>query len=302
MGNRFAGGIEQGAMPALHRYLGNPVLSFVGRLFFRAPVGDFHCGLRGFRRDAILGLELRTTGMEFASELVVKASLRKLRMSEVPIVLHPDGRSRPPHLRSWRDGWRHLRFLLLFSPRWLFFYPGLLLTAVGGALTLALVITPLTVGPVRLGPGALVVAGVCTVIGYQAVLFAILTKVFGQSEGFLPEDPRFNGVFRYVRLETGLLAGLALIAAGMITGAISYLRWRHNGWGTLENGDPLRIAVLSALSLVLGCQTILSSFFLSILGLTDHRTVALPTSALADEAAPESTPEPAVVGRAASDQ
>jgi len=276
MGNRFAGGIEPGAMPALHRYLGNPVLSFVGRLFFRAPAGDFHCGLRGFRRDSVLALELRTTGMEFASELVVKASLHGLRISEVPVSLHPDGRSRPPHLRSWRDGWRHLRFLLLFSPRWLFLYPGLLLTAVGGALTALLVFGPITIGPVRLGVGALVAAAVCTVIGYQAVLFACLTKVFGQSAGFLPEDRRFNRLFRFVRLETGLLAGAVLVLFGAVAGAISYSRWRHNGWGTLETGTTIRTAVPAALCLVIGSQTILSSFFLSILGLIDHAVVESP--------------------------
>ena len=137
MGNRFRGGIQKGAMPLLHRYLGNPVLSFVGRLLFRAKVGDFHCGLRGFDREAVRSLNLKTTGMEFASELVVKASLAGWRIAEVPTTLHPDGRGRPPHLRSWRDGWRHLRFLLLFSPRWLFLYPGLALLAVGIALTTA---------------------------------------------------------------------------------------------------------------------------------------------------------------------
>src|ERR1700677_635997 len=143
MGNRFSGSIEPGAMPPLHRYLGNPVLSSIGRIFFRIPVRDFHCGLRAFRRDPILALNLRTTGMEFASEMVVKSSLAGLRMTEVPTTLSPDGRSRPPHLRSWRDGWRHLRFLLLFSPRWLFFYPGLVTLAVGLALSAALLPGPL---------------------------------------------------------------------------------------------------------------------------------------------------------------
>jgi hypothetical protein len=288
MGNRFAGGIEPGAMPPLHRYLGNPVLSFVGRLFFKAPVGDFHCGLRGFRRDAALGLDLHTTGMEFASELVVKASLRGLRVSEVPITLHPDGRSRPPHLRSWRDGWRHLRFLLMFSPRWLFLYPGLVLTVVGGLLTTTLVVTPVVIGPVRLGVGALVATGVSTVIGYQAVLFACLTKVYGQSEGFLPDDPRFNRLFRVVRLETGLLVGVALVGVGAAAAVTAYVQWRDAGWGTLETGTTVRTAVPAALGLVLGSQTILSSFFLSILGLGDRS--AVPAAAAAGQVGGTTTP------------
>src|SRR3954462_1232019 len=156
MGNRFAGEILPGAMPALHRYLGNPVLSRIGRTFFKAPCDDFHCGLRGFSRDAVLSLDLRATGMEFASEVVVKSVLHDLTISEVPVTLHPDGRTRPPHLRSWRDGWRHLRFLLLFSPRWLFLIPGLVMTVVGALVTTALVISPVTIGHFRFGIGVLI--------------------------------------------------------------------------------------------------------------------------------------------------
>ncbi|HET7489596.1 MAG TPA: glycosyltransferase family 2 protein [Acidimicrobiales bacterium] len=267
MGNRFAGGIQPGAMPALHRYLGNPVLSRIGRLFFNVPCADFHCGLRGFERGAILALDLRSPGMEFASELVVRAVLKGYAVGEVPVTLHPDGRSRPPHLRSWRDGWRHLRFLLLFSPRWLFLYPGLLLSVGGGLLVCALVVSPLELGPVRLGAGALVAASILTVIGYQAVLFACLTKVHAQAEGFLPPDPRFNRVFRYVRLETGLVAGVAIFLLGMGAAVVSYIGWRDAHWGALEAGWTVRAAVPAALGLVLGSQLILSSFFLSILGL-----------------------------------
>lgn len=267
MGNRFAGSIMPGAMPALHRYLGNPVLSSIGRLFFKVPCKDFHCGLRGFDRDAVLGLDLQSRGMEFASELVVKAKLRQLIMSEVPITLHCDGRSRPPHLRSWRDGWRHLRFLLLYSPRWLFFYPGLLLTGVGGLVTCALIASPVQIGFLRLGEGALVATSVLTAIGYQAVLFACLTKVYAQAEGFLPEDQRFNRLFRYVRLETGLAAGFGMFALGMVFGVVAYVAWREANWGQREATTTVRFAVPAALGLVLGSQTVLSSFFLSILGL-----------------------------------
>ena len=280
MGNRFAGSILPGAMPPLHRYLGNPVLSRLGRLFFKVPCKDFHCGLRGFDRDAVAGLDLRSPGMEFASELVVKAKLRRLSIAEVPITLHPDGRSRPPHLRSWRDGWRHLRFLLLYSPRWLFLYPGLLLTVLGGLLTSALIVSPMRLGVVRLGEGALVATSVLTAIGYQAVLFACLTKVHAQAEGFLPEDPRFNRVFRYVRLETGLAVGFLLFAAGSVFAVVAYLAWRDASWGAREATTTVRFAVPAALGLVLGSQTVLSSFFLSILGL--RRAEAATTEGVDD--------------------
>lgn len=270
IGNRFRGGIERGAMPALHRYLGNPVLSFLGRLFFRTAVRDFHCGLRGFHRRSILDLDLRTSGMEFASEMVVKATLHRLRVSEVPTVLRPDGRDRPSHLRSWRDGWRHLRFLLLYSPRWLFLYPGGAISVLGLVSTCILVISPVTIGSRHFGAGSLFIAALLAILGYQALLFGVFTKVHGQIAGFLPPDPRFNRWFRFVRLETGLLAGLAMIVGGCLAAAIAYLSWRDSGWGALRTGDNIRMAVPAALGLVLGSQTILSSFFLSILGLS-HR-------------------------------
>lgn len=275
MGNRFDGEIRPGAMPPLHRYLGNPVLSRMGRAFFKVPCKDFHCGLRGFDRTSVLSLGLQATGMEFASELVVKAQLRGLSIAEVPITLHPDGRTRPPHLRSWRDGWRHLRFLLLFSPRWLFLYPGALLVLFGGLLTAALVVGPIDLGFVHLGEGALVAASLLTVIGYQAVLFACLTKVYAQAEGLLPQDPRFNRLFRYVRLETGLVAGFGMIVVGLIFAVVAYLTWRDAGWGQTASAGIVRSVVPASLGLVLGCQTVLSSFFLSILGL---RRVPNPAS------------------------
>lgn len=272
MGNRFEGGILPGAMPPLHKYLGNPVLSGIGRLFFRAPIGDFHCGLRGIRRDAAVGLDLRTTGMEFASEMVVKATLYDLRISEVPIVLHPDGRSRPPHLRSWRDGWRHLRFLLIFSPRWVFWYPGLVVTTLAALFSLALVIGPIEVGPIRLGVGAHFVVAVATMVGYQAVIFAVLSKVYGQLAGFRPADDRFNRLFRRIRLETGLVAGLVMAIAGIALGVVTFLRWRDSSWGNLDTGQSLRTIVPATLGIVLGAQTVLASFFLSILGIPHATT------------------------------
>ena len=260
MGDRFAGGIAPGAMPPLHRYLGNPVLSGLGRLFFGTPVGDFHAGMRGFRRDAILGLDLRTTGMEFASEMVVRATLAGLRIGEVPATLSPDGRGRPPHLRTWRDGWRHLRFLLLYSPRWLFLYPGALLLIAGAVATALLLPT----GRVH----SLVYATAAIVIGYQAVLFALFTKIFAISEGLLPPDPRLDRIFRVATLEAGLALGGILLSAGIAGSLWALATWDAASFGPLDpSALTMRIVIVSATAAALGFQTILSSFFFSILGL-----------------------------------
>src|SRR5471032_5927 len=186
VGNRFMGGIEPGAMPWSHRWIGNPLLTFISRVFFHAPVGDTHCGLRAFKKDAYEKMRLRASGMEFASEMVIKASLKGMRITEVAVILRPDGRSRPPHLRTWRDGWRHLRFMLLFSPRWLFLYPGLALFAVGVILSAVLLGGPLQVGGLRLDIHTLLVAGFLSLLGYQLVLFALFTKIFAIRAGFHP--------------------------------------------------------------------------------------------------------------------
>jgi glycosyltransferase involved in cell wall biosynthesis len=267
MGNRFAGTIERGAMPPLHRYLGNPVLSAVGRVFFSIPVRDFHCGLRAFRRDSILGLNLRTTGMEFASEMVVKSSLAGLRMTEVPTTLSPDGRSRPPHLRSWRDGWRHLRFLLLYSPRWLFFYPGVAALVVGLALSVALLPGPLLVGAYTFDVDTLTYALGLVLIGAHITVFAVSAKVFGTQEGFLPVNPQFERFFKFITLETGLLFGclLLLVGAGMLGYAI--FLWHATGFGALSPTRMLRLTLPSATLFMLGVEVIFGSFFLSLLGL-----------------------------------
>jgi hypothetical protein len=216
MGNRFTGGIKPRAMPLLHKYLGNPVLTGLGRLLFGSPCGDFHCGLRSFNKTAIMRLGLRTTGMEFASEMVVKTTLYGLRIAEVPTTLSPDGRSRPPHLRSWRDGWRHLRFLLLYSPRWLFLYPGIFLMLVGLGTVLWLLPNPRAIGPITLDVHTLLYAAMAIVIGFQAVVFAVFTKVFAISEGLLPEDPRFNRALRFINLEVGLVVGCILLFIGLV--------------------------------------------------------------------------------------
>lgn len=265
MGNRFRGGIEKGAMPPLHKYLGNPVLSRVGQLFFKTPVKDFHCGLRAFRRDAILALSLRTSGMEFASEMVVKASLADLAIVEVPTTLRKDGRSRPPHLRSWRDGWRHLRFLLLYSPRWLFFYPGIALTLVGLLVTLLLVRGPILVGDFGLDIGTMMCAMAITVVGYQAVVFALLSKVYASHEGFLPSSPRFEGFQRRLNLENVIGLGLLVFLVGLVWLGVSLWGWREAGFGALEPEDSARAVTPAILGLVLGGQTILAGAFLSLL-------------------------------------
>jgi glycosyltransferase involved in cell wall biosynthesis len=267
MGNRFRGGIKPGAMPPLHRYLGNPVLTAIGRLFFGSKAGDFHCGLRGFNREAILSLDLRTTGMEFASEMVVKASLHDLSIAEVPITLYPDGRSRPPHLRSWPDGWRHLCFLLLYSPRWLFLYPGILLGC-GGVMVMAwLILGPRVVAGVTLDVHTLVYAALSVSLGYQSVIFAIFTKVLATSEGLLPPDQRLTRLFDYVTLESGLLVGLVLVIGGLGLSSYAVLSWREHFFGPLNPSFTLRMVIPAALLIQLGIQTILSSFFLSVLGL-----------------------------------
>jgi glycosyltransferase involved in cell wall biosynthesis len=267
MGNRFKGGIKSGAMPPLHKYLGNPVLTGIGRLFFRSPVGDFHCGLRGFSRAAYGQLELHTTGMEFASEMVVKATLQRMRITEVPTTLSPDGRSRAPHLRSWRDGWRHLRFLLLYSPRWLFLYPGALLMLTGLLVGLWLFPGPRKLGGVTIDVHTMLYAALAVVVGFQAVVFAVFTKVFAISEGLLPEDPRLNRVFRYVTLEVGLIIGVLLLLAGLAGSLYAYLYWGEHSFGPLNTSQTMRSVIPSVTALTLGSQTILSSFFLSILGL-----------------------------------
>jgi len=267
IGNRFAGGIDPGAMPWLHRFIGNPVLSGLGRLLFHSPVRDFHCGIRGIRREAYLRLDLSTTGMEFASEMVIKATLLGLRVTEIPAVLHRDGRSRPPHLRSWRDGWRHLRFMLLFSPRWLFLLPGLLLLCAGSALMAALVPGPLHLGAVALDIHTMLVAGFTAIVGYQVVVFAAFTKIFAIREGFHLQSPALNRMFAYLQLETGLLAGTLLTAAGIGLLAFAAAGWQRRGLGNLDPRTTMRQAIPAVVLAALGVQTVFASFFLSILGI-----------------------------------
>jgi glycosyltransferase involved in cell wall biosynthesis len=267
MGNRFKGEIKPGAMPPLHKYLGNPVLSFIGRLFFGIPVGDFHCGIRAMRRDAIVALDLHTTGMEYASEMVVRSSLGGLRITEVPTTLSPDGRTRAPHLRTWRDGWRHLRFLLLYSPRWLFLLPGIITFFVGVIISLWLIAGPRTIGPYTFDVDTLTYALGLVLIGAHISVFAVSAKVFGTQEGFLPPNPKFERVFEYITLETGLLFGcfLLLLGAGIFFYALHI--WHAAGFGNLSPQRMLRLTLPSATCFMLGVEAIFGSFFLSLLGM-----------------------------------
>jgi glycosyltransferase involved in cell wall biosynthesis len=263
MGNRFAGGIEPGAMPALHRYLGNPVLSWVGRLFFRVPINDFHCGMRGFRRDRVMELRLTTVGMEFASEMVVRSAINGLHITEVPTTLKPDGRSRAPHLRTWRDGWRHLRFLLAFSPRWLFLYPAVLLVVAGAAVFTRLAIGPVTIGSVTFDIQTMIAAASAIIVGLQAGVLAMVSRAYASALGLLPRSDRVERFLDRFTLEWGLIAGFAMTLAGIGSFVVAVLNWRETDFGVLTTED-MRLPLLGMLLIVAGSQVILGSFLLSL--------------------------------------
>jgi len=267
MGNRFKGGIAPGAMPPLHRYLGNPVLSTIGRIFFASPIRDFHCGLRGFSRDAMAALELRAPGMEFASEMVVKATMRGLRIAEVPTTLSPDGRSRPPHLRSWRDGWRHLRFLLIFCPRWLFFYPGALLFALGALVMALLLPGPVSLGAVTLDVHSLLYASGAVVMGFQAMQFWVFARLYGAVTGLLPEAERLNRALSRFGLEAALLLAGAIFLLGLALGGWSLAQWGARDFGTLQGAGVMRMAIASVTAMLIGLQLAFGAFFLALLGM-----------------------------------
>ena len=265
MGNRFKGGIMPGAMPFLHRYLGNPVLSWIARLFFKSNIEDFHCGLRGFKKDALTRLNLRTTGMEFASEMVVKATMKNLKITEVPIILYPDGRTRPPHLRTWSDGWRHLRFLLLYSPRWLFFYPGLIMVAIGILLSALLIGEPVSVFGVILDINTLMYAAFLTIVGVQSVLFSLFTYVFGVNADLLPKDKSIEKYLDYLELEKGIIAGISMILLGFASSVGALVYWSQNFFGEIDPRISMRLVIPGAVLFTLGFQMLFASFFLSIL-------------------------------------
>jgi len=267
MGNRFRGGIMPNAMPPLHKYLGNPVLTFIGKLLFKSACGDFHCGLRGFRKDTAIELDLRTTGMEFASEMVVKMTLNKKQIAEVPTTLSKDGRSRPPHLRSWHDGWRHLRFLLLYSPRWLFFYPGLVSMVLGLLIWAFLLPSAQLIQGVRLDVHTLLYGALLLTLGYQSTIFAVFTKVFAISEGLLPADPKLEKRLSEVSLEKGLICGGLALLLGIAGSILAVVNWELKGFGLLNPSETLRVVIPSVTAIALGFQTMLSSLFLGVLRL-----------------------------------
>lgn len=263
MGNRFTGQIKPGAMPFLHRYLGNPVLSFLGRLFFKSPCGDFHCGLRGFNKTSIQSLGLTTGGMEFASEMVVKASLRGIQIKEVPITLHKDGRSRPPHLRTWSDGWRHLKFLLLFSPKWLFFYPGLCLMVFGSIMTVLLELGPLKIGQVNLDIHTLLLCSAFIPVGFQFLVFGIFVKAKGVNEGILPPNKTLRHILKLFSIENCLLLGSLFLFSGFLGTLYSVYVWSGYHFGDLNPSEQLRVIIPAILSLSLGTQLVFSGFFIA---------------------------------------
>jgi len=266
IGNRFAGGIRPGAMPWLHRYLGNPVLSFVGRLFFGCPIHDFHCGLRGVSREAVERMDLRTTGMEFASEMVIKATLHGMRIVEVPTTLSPAGRRRPPHLRRWRDGWRHLRFMLLYSPRWALLYPGLILMAAGAAILAWLLPGPRRMGGVTFDVHTMLYGAAMILVGFQAVAFAVFGKIYATTVGLMPAHG-VRRLFAFVSLETGLLAGGLLVVVGLALTGWGVGDWAAAGFGGIDYSRTMRIVIPAVLAIALGCQVIASSLVLSLLGI-----------------------------------
>jgi glycosyltransferase involved in cell wall biosynthesis len=261
------GTVQRGAMPPLHRWWGNPMFSWLARTWFRAPIHDVHCGMRAFRRDLVAELDLHCTGMEFASEMIIKAALRGVRLAEVPITLRPDGRvGRAPHLRTFRDGWRHLRFYLLYSPRWLFLLPGSLLILAGLA-AYALALPGLRIGDTEFDVHTLLFGSVSIVGGYQAMLFAVHAKIFGVTSGLLPMDARVERAFQRVNLERGLLLGASVLLAGLVLLGAALFQWWRVDFGHLDYRATMRVAIPGATLTLIGFQTVLSSFFFSLLGL-----------------------------------
>ena len=275
MGNRFLGCIEPGAMPWKNRYIGNPILSGIGRLFFRSKCSDFHCGLRGFSKNAYLSMALQTKGMEFASEMVIKATLFKMKMIEVPITLRPDGRSRRPHLRPWSDGWRHLRFMLLYSPRWLFLIPGVIIFGVSLLATIRLFVGPLVLFNAAFDVNSMIFTSIAMLIGIQSIAFAFLTKAYAICHGLLPVDKKFNAIFQYINLEKGLLFGFIMLVLGCGGALYSVMVWKAAGFGALNSRETTRTVILSAFSVTIGVQAIFYSFFMSILGLKIKNNVEM---------------------------
>jgi glycosyltransferase involved in cell wall biosynthesis len=271
MGNRFKGGIKPGAMPPLHRYIGNPILSGIGKLFFRIKINDFHCGLRGFSRQAALKMDLRSSGMEFASEMVIKAALLKMQICEIPTTLSPDGRDRPPHLRSFRDGWRHLRFMLIFNPKWLFFYPGIALILIGVGLSGWTFFSPIVINSVEFDIHSLLYFNAMILIGFNLLLFSIQSRYYGYRSGLLPKSSRTDKLSKYFRLERGLLIGIILLILGVALAFWAFSIWAQSQFGDINPRQTMRIAIPSVTIIIIATQIIFSSFFVSILGIETNK-------------------------------
>jgi len=265
MGNRFAGGIMDGAMPWKNKFIGNPILSWLGRLFFNSKIRDFHCGLRGFSKKAFLKMDLRTSGMEFASEMVIKANIFNMKIAEVPTILHKDGRSRQPHLRPWRDGWRHLRFMLLFCPRWLFVIPGILTFLLSSLLYSALLIAPLRIGGINLDLHTLFYAEAGVVLGFLALFFGLIIRLFASREGLMSEHKLYEIICKNPVLEIGSIFGLLAIATGVYLGFSTLASWQSLNFGDIPNGDLLRTVSLSSLSILVGGILLLSSLLMGFI-------------------------------------
>ena len=294
MGNRFTGGIAKNSMPHLHRYLGNPVLSAVGRIFYRTPVGDFHCGLRGFNAAAIRALKLNTQGMEFASEMVIKSTIMGYRIEEVPTTLSPDGRSRPPHLRSWRDGWLHLKLLMSFAPHWLFYYPGITIFTIGILLFSALFFGPVTIGSLTFDIAALILACAAIITGAQMVFFYGLARVFAFRFGLLPTSERFARMQSRITVDNACIAGGLLLLIALLATLWSVSFWARAGFGDLVASQIVRPAALAVVAASIGVQTITFGFLWGILnqrlpalGLAPSEGVAMPGSQTADRSDPD---------------
>jgi hypothetical protein len=289
MGNRFQGGIARDAMPFLHRYLGNPVLSFLGRLFFRIPIGDFHCGLRGFNRDRIRALNLHTTGMEFASEMIITAALRSYRICEVPTTLKKDGRSRPPHLRTWHDGWRHLRFLLMFSPRWLFIYPGIALILFGVGIAAILFPGPVQIADgIRLDVHTFLVGAVAILIGFQNLTFGLIAQRFAVKYRLVPAPKQPSRLVLLLTFERGLIVAALLVGLGIAGGTWSLFKWALVDFGSLEYPVVLRVMIISLTAIAIGVQLGFTAFLSGIMNIPNRRDQIL---AAMDESSAEVAPK-----------
>ena len=292
MGNRFQGGIKPGAMPWKNHYIGNPVLSSIGKILFHVKVGDFHCGIRGFSKAAFLKMELRTTGMEFASEMAIKARLLGLKTTEVPTTLSPDGRSRPPHLLPYRDGWRHLRFMLLFSPAWLFLYPGLAMILLGGAVGGTILARPIRIDGIQFGLDTVVYCSALLVGGFQAVLFWLISRTYALQAGLYPEPAGDHHYARLVTLERGLVAGAAILLAGLTAAVYAVWQWKQHSFGNLDPERIARIVIPSSVAISLGMEIILFSFLLSTFSLNVQ-----PYTAMVEEIELRCSREDALVSR-----